>query len=67
MKLFNFVRTLGALAGGKVINQKWVARGGFVPRSSYSPRARTKRDTKKFAFARDLIEDQELFDYDSGK
>ena len=55
------------MAGGKVINQKWVPRGGFVPRASCSPRARPKRESKKFAFARDLIEDQELFDYDSGE
>ena len=49
------------------MNPKWLPRGGFLPRGSHTPRARLNRGSKKFAFARDLIEDQEQFDYESGE
>ena len=51
----------------KLPNKNRVPRGGFVPCAAYSPRTRPKRESKEFPFARDLIEDQELFDYDSGE
>ena len=47
------------------MNPKWLPRGGFIPRGSHTPRARLKRDSKKFAFARDLIEDYESGEWDS--
>ena len=54
-------------SGAGIMSPRRSPRGGFLPRGSHSPRERIKRDSKKFTFSRDLIEDQELFDYETGE
>ena len=63
----NIFRNFISTAGGRIMSPRRSPRGGFLQRGSHSPRERIKRDSKRFTFSRDLIEDQELFDYETGE
>jgi hypothetical protein len=54
-----FLRSYGC---AKLVNTRLFPRGGLFAQGS-----RIKREPRKFAFSRDLVEFQEQNDYDSGK